>query len=90
VIVGVPAPTSSTNLSIESFYWNAARLQVSWYGDSVPSRDFPQIAEWYQRGALKLDELVTSTVSLSGISDALARVGRPDVIRTVINELDSS
>ena len=53
-------------------------------GTSDIRRDIPKLIEWYQKGDLKLDELVTATYPLESINEAVAAVGDGDVIRNVI------
>ena len=59
-------------------------MRVSWYGDCLPSRDFPMLTDWYTRGELKLDELVTRTISLDEVEDAFQAMQRGETLRSVI------
>lgn len=52
------------------FMWNKTYL-TPLYGECVPSRDFPRIFEYYQRGQLMLDELVSRTYPLDKLSEAI-------------------
>jgi len=52
------------------FMWNKTYL-TPLYGECVPSRDFPRIFEYYRRGELKLDELVTRTYPLDNLAAAV-------------------
>jgi S-(hydroxymethyl)glutathione dehydrogenase/alcohol dehydrogenase len=52
------------------FMWNKTYL-TPLYGGCVPTRDFPRIFQHYQRGELKLDELVTRTYRLDRLGEAL-------------------
>jgi Zn-dependent alcohol dehydrogenase len=52
------------------FMWNKTYL-TPLYGGCVPARDFPRIFQHYQRGELKLDELVTRTYRLDRLGEAL-------------------
>ena len=52
------------------FMWNKTYL-TPLYGDCVPSRDFPRIFDYYRRGELKLDELVSRTYPLDKLAEAL-------------------
>lgn len=84
VIVGVPARGSTLSLPIQDLYWRAANIRTSWYGDSLPARDFPKLCEWYAEGSLKLDELVTRVVGLEDAPEAIAGVGGAETLRSVI------
>ena len=52
------------------FMWNKTYV-TPLYGGCVPHRDFPRIFEHYQRGEIKLDELVTRTYRLEQLADAI-------------------
>jgi S-(hydroxymethyl)glutathione dehydrogenase / alcohol dehydrogenase len=52
------------------FMWNKTYL-TPLYGGCSPARDFPRIFRHYQRGELKLDELVTRTYRLEQLGTAL-------------------
>jgi Zn-dependent alcohol dehydrogenase len=52
------------------FMWNKTYL-TPLYGGCSPARDFPRIFQHYQRGELKLDELVTRTYRLEQLGTAL-------------------
>lgn len=52
------------------FMWNK-RYLTPLYGGCVPSRDFDRVFAHYQRGELKLDELVTRRYSLDELGRAL-------------------
>jgi S-(hydroxymethyl)glutathione dehydrogenase/alcohol dehydrogenase len=52
------------------FMWNKTYV-TPLYGNCSPARDFPRIFQYYQRGELKLDELVTRTYRLEELGQAL-------------------
>jgi S-(hydroxymethyl)glutathione dehydrogenase/alcohol dehydrogenase len=52
------------------FMWNKTYI-TPLYGGCSPARDFPRIFQHYQRGELKLDELVTRTYRLEELGTAL-------------------
>jgi S-(hydroxymethyl)glutathione dehydrogenase/alcohol dehydrogenase len=71
-----------------SFRWGSLmgekRIVRSSYGDAVPRRDFPWIANEYLAGRVKLDELITRRIALDEINDGFASLARGEGIRTVI------
>jgi len=71
-----------------SFRWSALmgekRIVRSSYGAARPEHDFPTLAQAYLDGALKLDEYVTSTITLQEINDGLDRLASGQDIRAVI------
>jgi Zn-dependent alcohol dehydrogenase len=52
------------------FMWNK-RYMTPLYGGCVPARDFPRIFDHYQRGELRLDELVSRTYPLERLAEAM-------------------
>ena len=71
-----------------SFRWGTLmgekRIVRSSYGDAVPARDFPWIAQEYLGGRLMLDELITRRIPLDEINDGFAALARGEGIRTVV------
>jgi S-(hydroxymethyl)glutathione dehydrogenase/alcohol dehydrogenase len=71
-----------------TFRWGSLtrekRIVRSSYGGADPWRDFPWLANAYLEGALKLDEYVTSTITLEEVNSGLARLGAGEDIRAVI------
>jgi S-(hydroxymethyl)mycothiol dehydrogenase len=66
------------------FFYARGHLRATFYGDCLPSRDFPLLADLYRRGALKLDELVTHKIALDGVEAAFAAMERGESLRSVI------
>ena len=60
------------------------RLWPSWYGDCLPSRDFPVLIDLYLQGRLDLDGFVSETIPLEGVEDAFGRMQRGEVLRSVV------
>lgn len=84
VIIGVPAPGTSLELPLPQFFGLGGALRVSWYGDCLPSRDFPLLSDWYRKGTLKLDELVTDRIGLGDVQDAFHAMHGGTALRSVI------
>ncbi len=83
-LIGVPGTGVSLDLPLNDFFSRGGSLRVSWYGDCLPSRDFPMLCDWYQKGELKLDELVTRRVKLEETEDAFHAMERGETLRSVI------
>ena len=66
------------------FFGRGGRLKPSWYGDCLPSRDFPMLIELYLQGRLDLDRFVSETIGLDGVEEAFAKMGRGEVLRSVV------
>lgn len=59
-------------------------LKSSWYGDCLPSRDFPMLVELHRQGALDLDAFVTERTTLDKVQTAFETMNRGDVLRSVV------
>ena len=84
VFIGVPGPGPTMELPLQKFFDIGGSLRVSWYGDCLPTRDFPMLASWYSQGLLKLDEIVTRKIKLSETEDAFEAMKRGETLRSVI------
>ncbi len=84
VQVGVPTPEMRIDLPMIDFFGRGGRLKPSWYGDCLPSRDFPMLVDLYLQGRLDLDRFVSETISLDGVEDAFHRMERGEVLRSVV------
>jgi S-(hydroxymethyl)mycothiol dehydrogenase len=84
VQVGVPTPDMRIDLPMIEFFGRGGRLRPSWYGDCLPSRDFPMLIDLYLQGRLDLDRFVSETIGLEGVEEAFDRMGRGEVLRSVV------
>lgn len=86
--IGFPAETDSVTLNLGDMatgvYWNKAGLRVCHCGDTLPSYDFPMLADLYLRGELNLDQMVTRRITLNDVEEAFHEMETGDVIRSVI------
>src|SRR3954468_11356759 len=84
VQVGVPDPSMTIELPMIEFFGRGGQLKPSWYGDCLPSRDFPMLIDLYLQGRLDLDRFVSETITLDGVEDAFHRMERGEVLRSVV------
>ena len=70
VLVGVPTPEMKLELPLLDFFGRGGSLKSSWYGDCLPSRDFPMLIDLYLQGRLDLDAFVTETIGLDEVEEA--------------------
>jgi S-(hydroxymethyl)mycothiol dehydrogenase len=84
VQVGVPTPAMRIDLPMIEFFGRGGRLKPSWYGDCVPSRDFPMLIDLYLQGRLDLDRFVSETITLDDVEEAFGRMERGEVLRSVV------
>jgi len=84
VQVGVPTPEMRIDLPMIEFFGRGGALKPSWYGDCLPSRDFPMLVDLYLDGRLDLDRFVTDTIGIGDVEAAFARMERGGVLRSVV------
>jgi S-(hydroxymethyl)mycothiol dehydrogenase len=85
VQVGVPNPEMTMpDLPMIEFFGRGGALKPSWYGDCLPSRDFPLLIDLYLQGRFDLDRFVSETISLEGVEEAFGRMERGEVLRSVV------
>ncbi len=66
VLVGVPNPSMTLELPLIDVFGRGGSLKSSWYGDCLPSRDFPILVDLYLQGRLPLDRFVSETIGPRG------------------------
>ncbi|PWV47208.1 S-(hydroxymethyl)mycothiol dehydrogenase [Nocardiopsis sp. L17-MgMaSL7] len=84
VLVGVPTPEMRLELPLLDMFGRGGALKSSWYGDCLPSRDFPMLIDLYTQGRLDLDGFVTEEIGLGDVEEAFARMERGEVLRSVV------
>jgi len=85
VQVGVPNPTMTMpDIPMIEFFGRGGALKPSWYGDCLPSRDFPTLIDLYLQGRFPLDKFVSETIGLGDVEDAFRKMERGEVLRSVV------
>jgi S-(hydroxymethyl)mycothiol dehydrogenase len=85
VQVGVPTPDMRMpDLPMIDFFGRGGALKPSWYGDCLPSRDFPLLVELHLQGRLPLEDFVSERIGLDEVENAFARMQRGEVLRSVV------
>lgn len=84
VLVGVPTPEMRLELPLLDVFGRGGSLKSSWYGDCLPSRDFPMLIDLYLQGRLDLDAFVSETIALDGVEAAFEKMHHGDVLRSVV------
>jgi len=84
VQVGVPNPEMRIDIPMIDFFGRGGALKPSWYGDCLPSRDFPLFTDLYLQGRLDLDAFVSETIPLDGVEDAFHKMEAGEVLRSVV------
>ncbi|MGI5350303.1 S-(hydroxymethyl)mycothiol dehydrogenase [Streptomyces sp. CA-250714] len=84
VLVGVPTPEMRLELPLLDVFGRGGALKSSWYGDCLPSRDFPLLVDLHQQGRIDLGAFVTETIALGEVEKAFARMHEGEVLRSVV------
>ena len=85
VLVGVPTPDMKIpEIPLIDVFGRGGSLKSSWYGDCLPSRDFPMLVDLYQQGRLDLDAFVTEEIALDEVEAAFEKMHHGDVLRSVV------
>ena len=84
VLVGVPNPTMKIELPMIEVFGRGGSLKSSWYGDCLPSRDFPMLIDLHLQDRLPLDKFVSETIGIAGVEEAFEKMERGEVLRSVV------
>jgi S-(hydroxymethyl)mycothiol dehydrogenase len=85
VLVGVPTPDMRVpDLPLIDVFGRGGALKSSWYGDCLPSRDFPMLVDLYRQGRLDLDAFVSEEIALDQVEAAFDKMHAGDVLRSVV------
>ena len=84
VLVGVPSPDMKIELPLIDVFGRGGSLKSSWYGDCLPSRDFPMLIDLYLQGRLDLQRFVSETIGIGDVEEAFHKMERGEVLRSVV------
>src|SRR5918912_1192477 len=84
VMVGVPTPDMKVELPAIEIFGRGGAIKSSWYGDCLPSRDFPMLIDLYLQGRFPLDAFVSETIALKDVEEAFGKMHRGEVLRSVV------
>jgi S-(hydroxymethyl)mycothiol dehydrogenase len=85
VLVGVPTPDMRIpDIPLIDVFGRGGALKSSWYGDCLPSRDFPMLVDLYRQGRLDLDAFVSEEIGIGDIEAAFEKMHHGDVLRSVV------
>lgn len=89
VLVGLPGMDVMIHLpAFLGLILAAKTVKGCWYGSSDVRRTVPDLVDHYRRGRLKLDELVSCTITLDEVNDAFEAMKRGEVARSLIRYPD--
>jgi S-(hydroxymethyl)glutathione dehydrogenase / alcohol dehydrogenase len=85
VLVGVPKMDVMVTLpGFVGYVVQSKTVKGCWYGSSNVHEDVPRLLGLYRSGELKLDELISRTISLEQVNEAFDAMGTGEIARSVI------
>lgn len=85
ILVGVPRmDVMITMPAFLGLVLQEKTIKGCWYGSSNVHRDVPKLVELYQRGELKLDELISREIALEDVNEAFEAMKTGELARSVI------
>ncbi len=84
VLVGVPAPGTTWDIPLDEVFGRGGSIKSAWYGDTLPSRDFPEFVAQYLLGRLALDGFASERITLEDVNEAFETMKTGRVLRSVV------
>ena len=85
ILVGVPK--MDVMVTLPAFFGVVLAektIKGCWYGSSNVQKDVPKLIDLYKKGELKLDELISRTITLDEVNEAFDAMKTGEVARSVI------
>src|SRR3712207_8025674 len=79
VLVGVPTPDMTITLPLIEVFGRGGAIKSSWYGDFLPSPDFPMLIDLSLQGRFPLDHFVSETIGIDAADPAFHTMPHGDV-----------
>jgi S-(hydroxymethyl)mycothiol dehydrogenase len=84
ILVGVPSPDMQITLPLIEVFGRGGAIKSSWYGDCLPSRDFPMLVDLYRQGRFPLEDFVSETIGIDDVDAAFDKLRAGEVLRSVV------
>ena len=84
ILVGVPDPEMRFEIPLIDVFGRGGALKSAWYGDALPTRDFPLLVQHHLNGTIDLTDFVTETIGIDDVEEAFHRMEAGDVLRSVV------
>jgi S-(hydroxymethyl)mycothiol dehydrogenase len=84
VLVGVPDPSMVFTLPMIEIFGRGGAIKPAWYGDALPTRDFPILVDLYRSGKLDLAAFVSERIGIDDVEGAFDKMQRGEVLRSVV------
>lgn len=84
VTVGLPDPKAMSEVPPAIITGEARTIIGSYLGSAVPARDIPTFANWWREGRLPLEKLISRTIRIDEINQAMDELADGRAVRQVI------
>ena len=84
VLVGVPDPSMRLELPMIELFGRGGAIRPAWYGDALPTRDFPMLVDLHLTGRLRLDGFLSERIGLGEVEAAFDHMVGGEVLRSVV------
>ena len=84
ITVGLPHPDARISVSPLGFVAEGRSLVGSYLGSAVPERDIPRFVQWWRSGRLPVESLVSSTIALDMVNEAMDQLADGLAVRQII------
>lgn len=84
VTVGLPSPEAKSEIATATVTGEARTIIGSYLGSAVPQRDIPTFADWWRSGRLPVEKLISRTIRLDQINEAMDELADGKAVRQVI------
>ncbi|MCV7378215.1 alcohol dehydrogenase [Mycobacterium alsense] len=84
ITVGLPPPGARISVSPLGLVAEGRSLLGSYLGSSVPSRDIPRFVSLWRSGRLPVESLVSSTIRLDDVNEAMDHLADGTAVRQLI------
>jgi alcohol dehydrogenase len=84
VAIGLPRGSARAEVSPAMLVAGDRTVRGSFMGSSVPQRDIPRYVELWRRGKLPIERLVSGTIGLEDINEAMDALASGSALRTVV------
>jgi S-(hydroxymethyl)mycothiol dehydrogenase len=83
-LIGIPAEDSRIDLNASTVFDLGLTIRVCYSGNCEPAEFLPYLASLYLEGRLALDAMVSQTITLENVQDAMGAMEHGAVIRSVV------
>ncbi|WP_055584989.1 S-(hydroxymethyl)mycothiol dehydrogenase [Peterkaempfera griseoplana] len=83
VLVARPDSGMRLEMPLLDTFLHGGTYKTCWYGDCLPSRDFPALVDLHLQGRLPLDRFVSQRIGLTDVEKAFTSLRQGDVLRSV-------